>query len=60
MAVIDKKAPTREMSQGTREVENEIQLESTIIQKKQSCLSLLIHSFHFNLAELIFLKQIFL
>ena len=34
MAVIDKKAPTREMSQGTREVENEIQLESTIIQKK--------------------------
>ena len=34
MAVIDKKAPTREMSQGTREVENEIQLESTIIQEK--------------------------
>ena len=30
----ERKTPTRKMNQGTREVKNEIQLESTIMQKK--------------------------
>ena len=58
MAVIEKKN-TDEKNE-SREVENEIQLESTIIQKKQSCSILHVHSCHFTLVELIFLKQIFI
>ena len=59
MAVIGKKKKkTRENK--SRVVENEIELEPTKIQKKQSYLILLEHSFHLNLAELIFLKQFFI
>ena len=52
MAVIGKKMKKKNSiwKNESREVENEIQLESTSIQK----------IFHFNLAEFIFLKQIFI
>ena len=58
MALIGKK--NTNWKNESKEVENEIKIESTIIQKKQLCLILLVHFFNFNLAESLFLKQIFI
>ena len=58
MALIGKK--NTNWKNESKEVENEIQIKPTIIQKKQSCLILLVHFFHFNLADFLFLKQIFI
>ena len=58
MALIGKK--NTNWKNESKEVENEIQIESTIIQKKQLRLILLVHFFYFNLAEFLFLKQIFI
>ena len=61
MAVNGKKKKKKKdnYKNGSREVENEIsKLSLPYTEKKQSCL--LVHSLHFKLTELIFLKQIFI
>ena len=53
-----RKTPTRKMSQGNFRMK--FNLSRNHNTKKHSCLILLVHSFHFNLVLLIFIKQIFI